>query len=92
MSEFRATQEKNANNLSMRGGRCKLCASILKLEKSKIKDFYDALLDRTITTATIVEVLSNWDIQVSTTAVVHHRTGKHNHARHIEVLKKAGGA
>ena len=89
MSEFKELQQKNANDHTVSGGRCRLCTSVLKLEKSKRKDFYEALLDRTITNATIVEVLGNWDIMTSISTVSIHRTGGHGHAQHIETLRKA---
>lgn len=89
MSEFRARQESTANNLSMKGGRCKLCSAILNLDVSKIRDFYEALMDRSITNATIVEVLDNWEIPTSISTISIHRTGRENHARHIEILRKA---
>jgi hypothetical protein len=89
MSEFKELQQKNANDLTVNGGRCKLCSSVLKLEKSKIKDFYEALIDRTITHATIVEVLGNWDIKTSMSTMSYHRTGGYGHAQHIETLRKA---
>jgi len=89
MSEFKKLQEKTANDLTMTGGRCKLCSSVLKLEKSKIKDFYDALIDRSIKNATIVEVLGNWNILTSISTISTHRNGGHGHAQHMETLRKA---
>ena len=87
MSEFKKHQEKNANDRTMTGSRCKLCMSVLKLEKSKIKDFYDALIDRSIMNVTIVEVLANWDIVTSISTISTHRNG--GYAQHIEALRKA---
>lgn len=91
MSEFKNLQTQRADDSMLNGGKCKLCSSVMKLDKSKIKDFYEALIDRDITNATIVEVLGIWNITTSISTISIHRNGRHGHARHMAMLKKAAG-
>lgn len=89
MSEFKKLQTQRADDYSSIGGRCKLCSAILQLDKSKIKDFYEALIDRHITNSTIVEVLGIWNITTSISTISLHRNGHQGTTKHLDLLKKA---
>lgn len=93
MSEFKTSQEKRLakENSLLEGGKCKLCLSIIGLEKSQIKDFYEAMIDRTIQNLTIVEVLNSWGITSSITNISTHRNSLQGDPRHLLALKKAAG-
>ena len=84
-----AFQKLEAERKSSEKVRCKLCGSILNLKKQQIKDFYDALLNKEISNATIAEVLEDWGIVTSISTISFHRNGLQGHARHVALIKKA---
>jgi hypothetical protein len=89
MNEFQKAQ--HAKTIELQKKKCTTCTGILAMPKSKIKSFYDAMLDPTINAPTIADVLSSWGIATSVTTIQNHRRGEHNYASHMVTIKKAAG-
>ena len=89
MSEFKSKQKARKEKSALEVGKCKLCGAILRLEKSKIVDFYEAMIDKSIQNITIVEVLGNWDISTSISTISSHRNAFRGDPRHLLAIKKA---
>lgn len=89
MNEFQKLQSERL--AQYRKKKCSTCAGVLALPKKKIKEFYEAMLDNTVTAPVISQVLENWGITASVTAITNHRRGKDGYATHMDQIKKAAG-
>lgn len=89
MNAFKTHQEKKAAGKI--ASRCQFCTQVLQLKKARKVELYEALLDKSIHTLTIVDVLESWDIRVGTTTVHDHRHGLRGFAPHMARLKEAAG-
>ena len=88
MNEFTKRQQDKDISRRDSGGKCKLCTGALTLPKTKLRDLYNALIDRKIETVVILDVLDSWGIETSKTAIINHRNGKHGTASHMEMLRE----
>lgn len=89
MNEFEKLQHKKL--IEQRQKKCVTCSGVLGLPKTKIKQFYEALLDHSISAPVISEVLNDWGIASSTSTILNHRHGRDSYAAHMAVIKKAAG-
>lgn len=91
MNAFKDHQVKKKVTAASKGGRCQFCSQVLQLKKAKLGELYEAMLDLTIHTPTIVDVLSDWEITVGQTTLHNHRHGRLGFATHMARLKEAAG-
>lgn len=91
MNAFKNHQVKKESGKVATGGRCQFCVQILKLKKAQKAELYEAMLDKSIQTLTIVDVLESWDIRVGNTTVHDHRHGLKGFAPHMARLKEVAG-
>ena len=89
MNDFQKAQ--HAVLIEHQKKKCMTCTGIMAMPKTKIKMFYEAMLDNTITAPVITDVLNGWGIATSVTTIQNHRRGKENYASHMAEIKKAAG-
>jgi hypothetical protein len=89
VNEFQKLQHQKV--IEYRKKKCLTCSGVLALPKTKQKQFYEAMLDPTISSQVISDVLQNWGIASSETTINAHRRGKDSYAEHMSALKKAAG-
>jgi len=92
MSDFKKQQDEKERTRTASGGKCQFCVQVLALPPKKIKDLYDAFLDKAIDQATIYRVLTEWGILTSKTTINLHHNGSKGYASHLLAIKKAAGA
>lgn len=91
LSEFIKLQEEVTNTRASNGGKCILCSTVFSLSKKKQLDFYEAMLNKKITTETILAVLRSWGVKTSLTSVTTHRNGSQGYAKHMTIFKDKVG-
>lgn len=89
MNAFKTKQSEKKT--AARNARCQFCSNVKTLKKARIKELYEAMLDSSIATPTIVAVLDDWDIVVGSTTIHNHRHGKEGFAVHMLELRDLAG-
>lgn len=89
MSDFQKLEHKRS--LEQKAKKCLTCSGIKAQPRQRIRDFYEAMLDRSISSVTILEVLKTWNVAASETTIRNHRRGNDGYANHMEDIKKAAG-
>lgn len=89
MNEFKKLQSEKL--LQHRKKKCVMCAGVLAQPKTRVKSFYEAMLDINISAPVISEVLNSWGVSASVTSVHNHRRGVKGYAAHLDEIKKAAG-
>jgi hypothetical protein len=87
MNEFEKLQ--HARLIESKQKKCLLCSGVLSQNKTRIKAFYEAMLDKSITIPVIVDVLQSWGVASGPTVIQNHRTGAKSYADHLANIKKA---
>lgn len=87
MNEFEKLQHQRM--IEAKQKKCLLCTAILSQKKSRVKDYYDAMLNKSINIPVIVKVLEDWGIAASETVVSNHRAGRKSYGDHMEEIRKA---
>jgi hypothetical protein len=87
INPFRQRQEQRY----MAAHKCVFCAQLLKLPPTKLKQTYDALNNRKIGNLAILDVLTEWKIKTSETAISMHRGWYTKRARCLQILREKVG-
>jgi len=58
------------------GSKCLLCKQVHALPKQKVRQYRNALIDRSIMSGVIVDVLADWGVKTSETTVTNHRNNR----------------
>lgn len=89
MNEFEKLQHQKV--IAYQKKKCLTCSGVFTLSKARLKQFYEAMLDPTISSQVISEVLRGWGVASSESTINAHRRGKDNYAQHMSEIKKAAG-